>query len=515
VKLTVYLFQDHLATADQAIREAYTERLVAVLPTQPLPYDCNAYVLPTHPSPPRWLKFLGGHFDLNVRNQGSGFVLVIPLDGRLMAVTFGFGHQAIDRSVVEPNFGLRVVANTVDPEQLRTIDARNIDVVTRQQKIQLSVGGTLTEFELEPIRDWVRYLAGRPPRADDGVATSLSGSDSLSANVRWTVRDAATQCRRLLELFRSTRYREYFEFIDYHRPLDRSDPLIEELESELTERLINQSAERINIAPMEVVDDDRIDLWHFTGGRHGLSYDELSLATLFAFLTATPGLEHPLQQIHVHAKDADGAVVSRRATLRQYLVAEIQRGDKTYVLSLGHWFEVDTTYIGKLHRQLAELADVTDELALPAWGPKEVEKDYNVRVAAAKGWASLDRKAIDLGRYQRVEVCDLLTPDHRLICVKRASSSSTLSHLFSQGSVAADLLADSPEFFTKVEEQLRIQGDIAVPSRSEGTFVYAIGTNSTEPLASSLFFFSKVNLLQHARLIRRLGYRVAIARIAM
>lgn len=490
MKLTVYLFKDHLRAADQAIRAAYTERLQALEPVRPLPYDCTAYLLPTRAAPPRWLKFLDNHFDLDVRNQGAGFVLVVPVDDRLMALTFGFGHQAINRSAVEPNFGLRVVANSVEPDQLRTINTRNIDVITRQQRTQLSVGGAITEFDLEPIRDWVRYLAGRPPKADDGVASSLSGSDSLSANVNWTVRDAAVQCRQLLALFRSIRYREYFEFIDYHRPLDRSDPLIESLEAELTDRVIARSTDRINIAPMDVVDDDLLDHWHIAGGHRRRDFDSLSLSNLYAFLDAIPSIDQPLDQVHIRADDADGGTVARRGTLRQYLVCELQRGDKTYVLSLGHWFEVDTT-------------------------SNEDEEDYNKRVAADKGWALLDRKTITLERYQRVEVADLVTPQHHLICVKEATSSSTLSHLFSQGSVAADLLADNPDFVAKVKAKLREQGAIELPSRNAGIIVYAIATDKAGPLASSLFFFSKVNLLQHTRLIRRLGYRVAIARIAM
>ncbi len=41
------------------------------------------------------------------------------------------------------------------------------------------------------------------------------------------------------------------------------------------------------------------------------------------------------------------------------------------------------------------------------------------------------------------------------------------------------------------------------------TFVYAIPTDKQGPLSSCMFFFSLVNLLEHAQAITRVGFRLA------
>ena len=60
-------------------------------------------------------------------------------------------------------------------------------------------------------------------------------------------------------------------------------------------------------------------------------------------------------------------------------------------------------------------------------------------------------------------------------------------------------------------KKLDEQAEFGFPS--SWTFVYAIATDKVEPLAKSLFFFSKVNLVTHARDIESRGFRVALAKI--
>ena len=178
---------------------------------------------------------------------------------------------------------------------------------------------------------------------------------------------------------------------------------------------------------------------------------------------------------------------------------------------------------------LATIDDLTADLDLPVWNRKELDKVikesgdksltaeglYNSSLATDRGFALLDKKNLYFGRNRKIEICDLLTPDRKLLCVKRPSQSSTLSHLLAQGSVSASLMNEPPyrERLMGSLSQLTERAEYGNPA--DWTFVYAIATEKSGPLAESLFFFSKVNLVTNVRAIRSRSYRTAVAKISV
>src|SRR5687768_10916508 len=93
--------------------EAAFEELAA---TRRLQFTCKALVQVNRGKAPSWQGFIGGDFDvhsLNLRNQSSSFVLLVKVEGRFFAITFGHGFQAIDPAKIEPRFGLMVAANSL------------------------------------------------------------------------------------------------------------------------------------------------------------------------------------------------------------------------------------------------------------------------------------------------------------------------------------------------------------------------------------------------------------------
>lgn len=97
------------------------------------------------------------------------------------------------------------------------------------------------------------------------------------------------------------------------------------------------------------------------------------------------------------------------------------------------------------------------------------------------------------------------------------SKSATLSHLYAQGLVSAQLLASNADGYRErlVEELEEIQPDAEFGSREEWTIVYAIATEKAGPLANSLYFFSKVNLDRTVRQLNSFGVKTALARIPL
>jgi uncharacterized protein (TIGR04141 family) len=107
-----------------------------------------------------------------------------------------------------------------------------------------------------------------------------------------------------------------------------------------------------------------------------------------------------------------------------------------------------------------------------------------------------------------------LTTKGELLCVKTASDSPTLSHLVAQAVNSADAWGDT-KYQAKLTQAWGTISANPVPSRQAVTFVLAIATTKPGRLADSLFFFSKVQIVNGYRQISRGQFSFAVARIPM
>jgi uncharacterized protein (TIGR04141 family) len=116
-------------------------------------------------------------------------------------------------------------------------------------------------------------------------------------------------------------------------------------------------------------------------------------------------------------------------TLRQFL-AEQQDGALLHVA-------VD--YLRELNNFTRAIA--TPRLSWPTVKRNEAEDKYNARLSnALRDAILLDKRTIRRRQATAIEVCDVATENRQLIHVKKGTSSSSLSHLFAQGVVSAELL---------------------------------------------------------------------------
>lgn len=125
------------------------------------------------------------------------------------------------------------------------------------------------------------------------------------------------------------------------------------------------------------------------------------------------------------------------------------------------------------------------------------------------------------GPHQKVEVCDFLTRGYDFVCVKKMEDSATMSHLFSQAAVSADLYsvnavgqgANAIGYADHVRSLYRAKWGASDGVEANRRMVLAIATDKPGPIAQSLYFFSKVNLVQRAMDLRKSGFKVGIAKI--
>ncbi|MEW6337799.1 MAG: DUF6119 family protein [Acidobacteriota bacterium] len=520
MKLSIYLFRDDVTELNGLILPRHLsgeDAFQELQPSQPLPFEVRAFVQPRRVKPPRWVEFLSTGYSLshlNLHNEFSSFVLLLKAQGRVFALTFGYGFNTLDRTKLEPAFGLRTSLNALDQHGIRTVDTRNIDLVTRQRRTHVNVGSPVSTFDINVNLDWVRFISGKP--VDDSVARSVSGSDSLSVSCDCGLAQLGTKCGQLLALYLSETYRQSFAFIDFLRPLRKGDPFLPQLEATLRQRLAERSPNQLAIAYPEIPDPEKLAVFRLSGHYKHVDVDEVSLEAAYRFMDSYPELDWTSDNIWVVGLGGQEEPVTRRRPLRDYLVCEVDLADGVFLFSLGQWFRAKTDFVEEVRAEVAQIEDLTSTLSLPPIHPGEVEASYNARVASEKGWLLLDRGLLHFPKTRdRIEVCDLLSPAGDFVCVKRLKSSATLSHLFSQASVSAQLLRRH-DWYRK--ETARLIGDrwpaVSVDDvLGNARFVYAIPTDRAGTLASCLFLFSLINLVDHVRSIRASNLGVALCKV--
>ncbi|WP_404367197.1 DUF6119 family protein [Corallococcus coralloides] len=515
MNLTVYLLRDVVSELGQLQRkEGYRE----LKPNEALPFPCVAWVQASRSTPPKWMPWLGTAFDLEdlrLKNQSNAFVMFLQVDGRVFALTFGFGLGAIDRKLIEPDFGLKVVLNEVDPDALDMVDTRRVDRVSRQRRTHLNAGRNVGEFDISTELDWLQKVSGRP--LSTALTKKMVGADSLKLSMKCTVEELGAHCQTFLTQYRKTQYKKHFGFIDYLRPLKARNPLIPVLEEHLVGLLKDRSHEELAVAFPEMP-DERITRWRLSQGHQSQEFEDLDIEGVYDFLEAHPEIQRDPQKIRVRGLNDDGEVLTSNDNLHRYLVAQVEHARATYVLSLGQWFRVDTDYISKVRERVRQIADVTAKLQLPKWSQTfKKEGAYNKHVGKTKNWLVLDAKPFyPDGHTGKMEVCDLLSPNRDFIHVKSMKDSATLSHLFGQGSVSARLFRSVPAHADKVRKFFHDHYGSAKDfdgMKGSPRVVYAIATRKQGALADTLFFFSVVNLLEHVKTVRLAGFDVALCRI--
>jgi uncharacterized protein (TIGR04141 family) len=325
-------------------------------------------------------------------------------------------------------------------------------------------------------------------------------------------------CDDLLDAYKSTRYRERgFGFIDHLRRVTNKGEKAE-LDDALVQALNEggDALDDLHLAIPEAIDWLAVDGIRLSGERKGNSLHADPSVSAYLRLRADKEIDLPrLKRDQVLAMGAETEAPIGHWSIYRCIVYQTRRNGRLYVLSAGDWFWVAESYVQKVTDYVAQLPEL--EIDLPDCAPNSREDAYNVAAAEATGCLCLDGKFVTESVPDNVEVCDLLSPDRKLIHVKKRGSSSTLSHLFNQGVNSAEWLREDAAFRTEAREMANgINPQIAEalpsgefePSDYEVAFVVITRSERDSPL--TLPFFSLVSLRNAARTLRHQGYRVTV-----
>jgi uncharacterized protein (TIGR04141 family) len=482
------------------------------------------YVRPARAAEPEWLRFLRDTTTAQLpalENMSTAALLILEVDERFFAFSFGFGGLMLRPDSYERDFGLKVTLNSVDENRLRSVDANTVEEVNLQTQRQASRGSSLDAFGLDVTRELLRSVTGDP--RDTGLAKRLGGSDALAFVALIRAADLPNKCRTLLRAYGGTGYRERFPWIDHIRVVAEPE-LIAELDQALVSRLAANDLAHVSAAPPEPLRWEDVRGFTFSIGSKEPELDidlEVYLSAFADSRRAERGLQiSDLKHDQVQLWRAGHNDAVQHWSLYSCLIAEVIRHATVFILSAGRWHRVEPSFAASTRAAVAALRRPTG-LRMPRAGADEAEADYNIRAAAvlrrSMRVAVLDRQLVRLPAYgSPIEPCDLLTAQRHFIHVKRRTHSSTLSHLFAQGLVSGRLFAGDATFRAAVRElvddiELAALFPTARPAISNYEVVYIVIAGPGRHVPSAVLpFFSLVNLANTARDLGTLGFRVTV-----
>lgn len=535
LRFNCFLLRDGVKDVETALRPKYrssgTSALDKVGGSTGAPQGSVAYLGTPAERTPKWAQELDVLFPgvAQITNKSNRMVIFLPVGARWFAICFGYGSGALEWDAVESNFGLRLAARRFQPDDVTEFRSRRIDASARTQSVQVPVGTDLKELGVELEGEFVRKLSGRlEARGIDDLGGAVVAGDSIAFKAGTDLHAVQSILRTMLANVADSAAREEFQFVDSLEPLRTNEQISKDLDIRLAKEILEQDLgdtagnhlikHVLEFAPPDDVRIDEVEEISVVFNKKSVIMTELSMTALRAAL-AEVGVRRGvsfLKSVRLIARGADGDERSQLLPLRNWLIFEVGDTTMRYVLTLGRWFRLQEAYTAKLNADLKRIVDVSSDLNLPDTTAAEHEGVYNDRAAQGRSDLLLmDTVPVKTDDGTRVEACDLLHMEGHLIHVKRYNGSQTLSHLFSQGAVSAELLNEDTTMKADFIRQVVSldQAFETVAKNAPMTVTYAIAIKDRYDLPLDLPTFSKVNLRDFAKRLRRMKVKPTLARI--
>lgn len=432
---------------------------------------------------------------------------MLRVKGRVFCVVFGHGRFLIKDDLIERDFGIRVVLNSVVADEIRAVDTKKIEDKSISSKIQASKLSHIDSFSAKDFGNFLMGITGKSKYSKLG--RSITGKDSFSFTYKYKINELPKILEFIYERYESPDYREDFEFFDrMHIVKDKS--LSDTLDKLVVKRFNKNQFQSIILAPPDILEWDKVAGFKFSD--KGKTFEELSINEYVKAVKVKEFDVDKLKHKKIRALDSDDGELFNWSVYN-CIVIELIYQKTSYVLTSGIWFELDNNFVGKVNEFIDSIADA--DITLPSCHPEYTEGKYNDKVGEKHDdILTMDRKLIPVDG-NRIEFCDLLTIDKKIIHVKPWKSSSTLSHLFSQGVVSSRILMEEDnrkivyDKIVELDDKFIDVINVEEFTSHEYEIVYAIIYEGGKSISKRLPFFSRLNMMINVKQISNMNYKVS------
>lgn len=530
--LTVFLLKPTIRKFEQALDPDLKPTLITL--KSGLSFKGVAYWVKGSSNPPRWKEFLLGGTDdtlagLENRHQSVLVMVRAGRPSRIFAFVFGYARSFLKPTSYVTDFGLKVVMNVVDPDKLRCVDSAILEEIPVQTRRQASRVSAMELFEVDKDSDMLRSLVGTPMETlPDGkqprLGKVIAGGSTLALRLGIAFDELGDLCKDLLNFYHRDDYLKHgFDWVDHLKPVKDKD-LIEKLDTALLEAIRAKDTSHVYLAPPEIIDWEDFDGIRI-GAAKKVAPVEFDIEELYRHRDdpADWNLED-LRKKGLSIVGRAGGKDDKRFSLYRCLVFDYTLGTERYVLTNGGWYNIEADFAAKVTAFVGGLPESSVTLAKFDKAIDKSEGDYSARVCKGNSdFALMDRKTVKPTNARTpVEVCDVFTRAMQFIHIKPFKASSTLSHLFSQGAVSADLFQVDQGYRAEAKKKVALANKSLaglIPTRigqidmAPFEIVYAIiwkNHAGAGPWQTALPFFAQLNLMQTAQRMKLKSFNVTL-----
>lgn len=186
--LSIFLHKDSVDNFDECIKEETLEDGNSKdynVNRETIGAEGKVYVSNSDTSTPKWEedinKFTLDDIEL-VESATNRAVVTLKIERRFMSITFGYGRYMIDDNTIISDFGVKVAANLVDSNQIKSLNTMNIEDVVIDIQKQSSTFSNQEQLQINTLQEILKEIAGTPNRrSGDAAPKYLVGTDSLRA----------------------------------------------------------------------------------------------------------------------------------------------------------------------------------------------------------------------------------------------------------------------------------------------------------------------------------------------
>ncbi len=512
-KLSIYLIKE--SYADDELIVPKSNGMLEYNITDDIGELGALYIKTDYETVPQWADFFAGLFkpdDINLKTKSARAVLILNIKNRKMCITFGHAQHLLEPLSVVKNFGLKVALNLGGETSLRAVDKTSLDLIAIQSKEQSSKDVAIDEFNFDFEMDILKSISVK----DSEELNTVSGRDAVSICAAVTLDRLRDFLESVLESYNSDKYKEKFAWVDNICP-ERDKSVINQLNTTLVERIINKDIS-VWLAVPEIIKWEDVQGFTFKRGKSQWLSKDIHLTNwIDEIVKESSDIDIQfLKRKKVHLYDVNFNHY-RHWSVYQCLNAEIDFNGNKYVLNDSEWYCVNKDFVTDVNASFDAL--IESDINLPVYN-KMNEPEYNKHVYKKNpcSFALMDAKNINMGGGRsKIEFCDLLSLDNKIIHVKKYGGSSVLSHLFQQGVVSGELMLNSAVFREKINEKLSEQFKFDNASERPDPRKYEICFAIMSDIPGDLHipFFSKVVLKNAVNRLQAFGYTVTKKKICM